>query len=111
MFFKRNKNNEIGVYGLLNNIPVKICGRYIGHAVSELVLGNEMARKIKRMKGRFIVKIGNVFREAQLYYFNEEEYLFIGQEPTLEIDFETNINNPLPGTLGEGKNFVVKGCD
>ncbi|WP_283697396.1 FtsK/SpoIIIE domain-containing protein [Clostridium perfringens] len=68
---------EIGILSkqLINNIPVKICGRYIGHAVSELVLGNEMARKIKRMKGRFIVKIGNVFREAQLYYFNEEEYL------------------------------------
>ncbi|XZM35263.1 FtsK/SpoIIIE domain-containing protein (plasmid) [Clostridium perfringens] len=68
---------EIGILSkqLINNIPVRICGRYMGPAVSELVLGNEMARKIKRMKGRFIVKIGNVFREAQLYYFNEEEYL------------------------------------
>ena len=68
---------EIGILSkqLINNIPVRICGRYMGPAVSELVLGNEIARKIKRMKGRFIVKIGNVFREAQLYYFNEEEYL------------------------------------
>lgn len=36
---------------------------------------------------------------------------FIGQNPTLKVDLEANINNPLPGTLGEGKNFVVKGSD
>lgn len=68
---------EIGILSkqLINNIPVRICGRYIGNVVSELVLGNEMARKIKHMQGRFIVKIGNEFRETQLYYFNEEEYL------------------------------------
>lgn len=68
---------EIGILSkqLINNIPVRICGRYIGTVVSELVLGNEMARKIKHMQGRFIVKIGNEFRETQLYCFNEEEYL------------------------------------
>lgn len=68
---------EIGILSkqLINNIPVRICGSYIGPVVSELVLGNEMARKIKHMQGRFIVKIGNEFRETQLYYFNEEEYL------------------------------------
>ena len=68
---------EIGILSkqLINNIPVRICGSYIGPVVSELVLGNDMARKIKHMKGRFIVKIGNEFRETQLYYFNEEEYL------------------------------------
>ncbi|MDU1308968.1 MAG: FtsK/SpoIIIE domain-containing protein [Clostridium perfringens] len=68
---------EIGILSkqLINNIPVRICGSYIGPVVSELVLGNEMARKIKHMQGRFIVKIGNEFSETQLYYFNEEEYL------------------------------------
>lgn len=68
---------EIGILSkqLINNIPVRICGSYIGPVVSELVLGNDMARKIKHMQGRFIVKIGNEFRETQLYYFNEEEYL------------------------------------
>lgn len=68
---------EIGILSkqLINNIPVRICGRYIGPVVSELVLGNEMARKIKHMQGRFIVKIGNEFRETQFYCFNEEDYL------------------------------------
>ncbi|MCX0354552.1 AAA family ATPase [Clostridium perfringens] len=68
---------EIGILSkqLINNIPVRICGSYIGPVVSELVLGNEMARKIKHMQGRFIVKIGNEFRETQFYYFDEEEYL------------------------------------
>lgn len=36
---------------------------------------------------------------------------FIGQNPTFKVDFEDNIDNPLPGTLGEGKNFIIKGCD
>lgn len=36
---------------------------------------------------------------------------FIGQNQTFKVDFEDNINNSLPGTLGEGKNFIVKGCD
>ncbi|MDM0612762.1 hypothetical protein QTH09_17265 [Clostridium perfringens] len=26
-------------------------------------------------------------------------------------NYLNNINNPLPGTLGEGKNFIIKGCD
>lgn len=60
---------------LRNNIPVKICGSYIESNVSELVLGNEMARKIVRIQGRFVVKIGGEFKETQLYYFDEEKDL------------------------------------
>ncbi|BDU83841.1 FtsK/SpoIIIE domain-containing protein [Clostridium perfringens] len=68
---------EIGILSnqLINNIPVRICGRYVESKASELVLGNEMARKIVCIQGRFVVKIGDEFRETQLYYFNEEKYL------------------------------------
>lgn len=71
------QRSKIGILSnqLINNIPVRICGSYIETVVSDLVLGNDMARKIKDMQGRFIVKIGDEFRETQLYYFNEEEYL------------------------------------
>ncbi|WP_416188246.1 hypothetical protein [Clostridium perfringens] len=33
---------------------------------------------------------------------------FIGQNPTLKVDLEDNINNPLPGTLGDGKKLCTK---
>ncbi len=51
----------------------------------------------------------------EAYRFDEEKQLKIlesvkveGKEPTFKIDFETDINNILPGTLGDGKNFVLK---
>lgn len=60
---------------LINNIPVRIYGSRIEGKFSELVVGNEIIRKIGHIKGRFVVTIGCYFKETQFFYFNEEEYL------------------------------------
>ncbi|BDU90370.1 hypothetical protein SNUCP2_35400 (plasmid) [Clostridium perfringens A] len=60
---------------LINNIPVRIYGSRIEGKFSELVVGNEIIRKIGHIKGRFVVTIGCDFKETQFFYFNEEEYL------------------------------------
>lgn len=60
---------------LINNIPVRIYGSRIEGKFSELVVGNEIIRKIGHITGRFVVTIGCEFKETQFFYFNEEEYL------------------------------------
>lgn len=102
---------------LVNKIQVKICGRH-NERNSKLMLGDDRARKLNCIAS-FFMKINNEIEFFEAYRFEEEKQLkilesikvadlFIGQEPTLEIDFETNINNPLPGTLGDGKKLCTK---
>ncbi|WP_148589021.1 ATP-binding protein [Clostridium perfringens] len=105
---------------LINKIQVKICGRH-NERNSKLMLGDDRARKLDCIAS-FFMKINNEIEFFEAYRFNEEKQLkilesikvegvFIGKEPTFKIDFENDINNSLPGTLGDGKNFIVKGCD
>ena len=61
------------------------------------------------------MKINNEIEFFEAYRFDEEKQLKIlesikveGKEQTFKIDFETDINTILPGTLGDGKNFVLK---
>ncbi|MDZ4994604.1 AAA family ATPase [Clostridium perfringens] len=60
---------------LINNIPVRIYGSYIEGKFSELVVGNEITRKVGHIKGRLVVTIGYEFKETQFYYFDEEKEL------------------------------------
>ena len=112
-------DNEISELNteLINKIQVKICGRH-NELSSKLMLGDDRARKLNFIAS-FFIKINNEIEFFEAYRFEEEKQLkilesikvadvFIGQEPTLEIDFETNINNPLPGTLGDGKKLCTK---
>lgn len=100
---------------LINKIQVKICGRH-NERNSKLMLGDDRARKLNCIAS-FLMKINNEIEFFEAYRFDEEKQLikvegvFIGKEPTFKIDFENDINNSLPGTLGDGKNFIVKGCD
>ncbi|BDU86839.1 FtsK/SpoIIIE domain-containing protein [Clostridium perfringens] len=100
---------------LINKIQVKICGRH-NEINSKLMLGDDRARKLNCIAS-FLMKINNEIEFFEAYRFDEEKQLikvegvFIGKEPTFKIDFENDINNSLPGTLGDGKNFIVKGCD
>ena len=98
---------------LVNKIQVKICGRH-NELNSKLMLGNDRARKLNCIAS-FLMKINNDIEFFEAYRFDEEKQLKIlesikveGKEPTFKIDFETDINTILPGTLGDGKNFVLK---
>lgn len=98
---------------LVNKIQVKICGRH-NELNSKLILGNDRARKLNCIAS-FLMKINNEIEFFEAYRFDEEKQLKIlesikveGKEPTFKIDFETDINTILPGTLGDGKNFVLK---
>lgn len=98
---------------LVNKIQVEICGRH-NERNSKLMLGDDRARKLDCITS-FFMKINNEIEFFEAYRFNEEKQLKIlesikveGKEPTFKIDFETDINTILPGTLGDGKNFVLK---
>ncbi|XZK28178.1 ATP-binding protein (plasmid) [Clostridium perfringens] len=98
---------------LINKIQVKICGRH-NERNSKLMLGDDRARELNCIAS-FFMKINNEIEFFEAYRFEEEKQLKIlesikveGKEPTFKIDFETDINTILPGTLGDGKNFVLK---
>ncbi|PWX59357.1 ATP-binding protein [Clostridium perfringens] len=108
-------DNEISKLNieLINKIKVKICGRH-NERNSKLMLGDDRARKLDCIAS-FLMKINNEIEFFEAYRFNEEKQLKIlesikveGKEPIFKIDFETDINTILPGTLGDGKNFVLK---
>ncbi|MGU8581195.1 FtsK/SpoIIIE domain-containing protein [Clostridium perfringens] len=108
-------DNEISKLNieLINKIQVKICGRH-NERNSKLMLGDYRARKLDCIAS-FFMKINNEIEFFEAYRFNEEKQLKIlesikveGKEPIFKIDFETDINTILPGTLGDGKNFVLK---
>ncbi|HAT4114480.1 TPA: AAA family ATPase [Clostridium perfringens] len=108
-------DNEISKLNteLINKIQVKICGRY-NERNSKLMLGDDRARKLDCIAS-FFMKINNEIEFFEAYRFNEEKQLKTlesikveGKEPIFKIDFETDINTILPGTLGDGKNFVLK---
>ncbi|HAT4296530.1 ATP-binding protein [Clostridium perfringens] len=105
---------------LVNKFQVKICGRH-NEINSKLMLGDDRAKELNCVAS-FLMKINNEIEFFEAYRLDEERQLkilesikvegvFIGKEPTFKIDFENDINNSLPGTLGDGKNFIVKGCD
>ncbi|MGU8559344.1 FtsK/SpoIIIE domain-containing protein [Clostridium perfringens] len=98
---------------LVNKIQVEICGRH-NERNSKLMLGDDRARKLDCIAS-FFMKINNEIEFFEAYRFNEEKQLKTlesikveGKEPIFKIDFETDINTILPGTLGDGKNFVLK---
>ncbi|HAT4340866.1 TPA: AAA family ATPase [Clostridium perfringens] len=108
-------DNEISKLNieLINKIQVKICGRH-NERNSKLMLGDDRSRKLDCIAS-FFMKINNEIEFFEAYRFNEEKQLKIlesikveGKEPIFKIDFETDINTILPGTLGDGKNFVLK---
>ena len=108
-------DNEISKLNieLINKIQVKICGRH-NERNSKLMLGDDRARKLDCIAS-FFMKINNEIEFFEAYRFNEEKQLKIlesikveGKEPIFKIDFETDINTILPGTLGDGKNFVLR---
>ncbi|HAT4356431.1 TPA: AAA family ATPase, partial [Clostridium perfringens] len=108
-------DNEISKLNteLINKIQVKICGRH-NERNSKLMLGDDRARKLDCIAS-FLMKINNEIEFFEAYRFNEEKQLKILEsikvevkEPIFKIDFETDINTILPGTLGDGKNFVLK---
>ncbi|MDM0612932.1 ATP-binding protein, partial [Clostridium perfringens] len=107
-------DNEISELNteLVNKIKVKICGRH-NERNSKLILGDDRARELNGI-ANFLMKINNEIKLFEAYRFEEVKQLkilesikvdgvFIGKESTFKIDFEDNIDNPLPGTLGEGK--------
>lgn len=98
---------------LVNKIQVEICGRH-NESNSKLMLGDDRARKLDCITS-FFMKINNEIEFFEAYRFNEEKQLKTlesikveGKEQIFKIDFETDINTILPGTLGDGKNFVLK---
>ncbi|MDM0612963.1 toxin coregulated pilin subunit precursor TcpA, partial [Clostridium perfringens] len=55
-----------------NNVTVRVCGRFADGPVSEIVLGNNKAKKLPEIKGRFLFKVDDSTIEFQAYYFNDD---------------------------------------
>ncbi len=55
-----------------NNVTVRVCGRFADGSVSEIVLGNNKAKKLPKIKGRFLFKVDESTIEFQGYYFNDD---------------------------------------
>lgn len=58
-----------------NNIPVRICGRFIDDPPSEIVLGNTAACNLPQIDGRMIFRAGNQQVEFQGYFFDDDKDL------------------------------------
>jgi len=54
-----------------NNVPFRICGRFVDKEPSRIMIGNDKASTLKNIKGRFIVKDDN-FIEVQAFYFTND---------------------------------------
>ena len=52
-----------------NNVPYRICGRFVDKEPSRIMLGSDMASKLSNIKGRFIVKDDDL-EEIQAFYFS-----------------------------------------
>ncbi len=56
-----------------NNVTVRVCGRFADGPVSEIVLGNNKAKRLPEIKGRFLFKVDANTIEFQAYYFNDDK--------------------------------------
>ncbi|WP_447412872.1 hypothetical protein [Clostridium perfringens] len=56
-----------------NNVTVRVCGRFADGPVSEIVLGNNKAKNLPKIKGRFLFKVDANTIEFQAYYFNDDK--------------------------------------
>jgi len=52
-----------------NNVSFRVCGRFVDSEPSRIMLGNDSARSLPNIKGRFIVKDDNMY-EVQAFYFS-----------------------------------------
>jgi len=51
-----------------NNVPFRVCGRFVDKEPSRIMLGNDSANSLPNIKGRFIVK-DDEMHEIQGFYF------------------------------------------
>ena len=51
-----------------NNVPFRICGRFVDKEPSRIMLGNDSAYHLPNIKGRFMIKEDDFF-ETQCFYF------------------------------------------
>ncbi len=95
-----------------NNIPVRICGRFVDGPASEIVLGNTAACNLPEIQGRMIYRMGNKQMEFQGYFFNDEKDLRPANAHPggMLIDqpiYDQPDESPLPSAAAPAKGKVI----
>jgi len=57
-----------------NNVPYRVCGRFVDKEPSRIMLGNDTATSLPNIKGRFIIKDDDV-REVQAFYLDSAQFV------------------------------------
>jgi len=67
-----------------NNVPFRICGRFVDKGPSVIMFGNAIASSLPNIKGRFIVKEDD-FYETQCFFFEgATKHVDTSKQPTEE---------------------------
>ena len=59
-----------------NNVSLRICGRFVDKEPSRIMLGNDRATKLPKIRGRFIFK-DDEYREFQAFRITEEQMPYV----------------------------------
>lgn len=65
-----------------NNVPFRICGRFVDREPSRIMLGCDDASHLPNIKGRFIVKDNDMHEVQSFYYSSENSNQF---KPTRQV--------------------------
>ena len=95
-----------------NNVTLRICGRFVDPEPSRIMLGNDSATMLSKIKGRFILKDDEV-TEFQAFYITSDlmnnlsyirKYLF-GDSELIEMENDTTPEETVDSTQEQGANI------
>jgi len=84
-----------------NNVPFRVCGRFVDPEPSRIMLGSDAASTLPNIKGRFIVKDDNMY-EVQSYYFKDNMATVPQAQPVQHTATAINISVTAPQARGLG---------
>jgi len=71
-----------------NNVPFRVCGRFVDPEPSRIMLNNESAIKLPNIKGRFLIK-DDVMHEVQCFYYSNSSLAGLWVMPRSKINAPT----------------------
>jgi len=73
-----------------NNVPFRICGRFVDREPSRIMLGNDSAYKLPNIKGRFMVTEDDLY-ETQCFYYKGNKHRHINDNNYQQLENQQEI--------------------
>ncbi len=92
-----------------NNVPYRICGRFVDKEPSRIMLSNDMATRLPVIKGRFIVRDDDLVK-IQAFYYTSGAYAF-KKEESLITDGEAKVLEEVASTKALDEEAPLKASE